>query len=133
MEKLIISLVALLFLFGCNVNVDRKSESSKVKEKQTEIKKTKGLLICSQSRFKDLTIKKGDTLFQKFVFVNKGVEDVEILGYTPSCNCTGLKMSKLIVSPNDSIYAEMIVDTKDKLIGKEKVTATIKTKGERKY
>ena len=42
-------------------------------------------------------------------------------------------MSKLIVSPNDSIYAEMIVDTKDKLIGKEKVTATIKTNGERTY
>jgi hypothetical protein len=102
-------------------------------KKADVIKKTKGLLVCKKNIVSNLIVKKGDTLSQQFKFINKGIEDVEILEYNPSCNCTEIKLSKTVVKPEDSVFVVMKVDTKDKLIGSDKVNTTLTTNGERKF
>jgi hypothetical protein len=136
MKKIIIAIMAIT-ICACQskekVNTDIiKQEKVKIND-ETIIEKTKGLLVNEKNIFKDLILKKGEVLKQKFLFVNKGSEQVEILGYTTSCNCTSITVAKNILQPNDSTIVEIVMESKEKLIGKDKITATLTTNGQRKY
>ncbi|CAN0448754.1 unnamed protein product [Ectocarpus fasciculatus] len=120
-----------------NVQADSKLpvDSTEMYIQDNDIKeiKTKGLLVCDKSKMEYGVLSKGNDIDQKFNFINTGTEDVEIIAYQASCNCTELKIDDYIVKPNDSTKITMVIETHDKSFGDHTVTATIKTNGQRKF
>ncbi len=140
MAKYIQFIVIVVLLNTCKENKakynkvsDVISHHEQVKEPEQEapIVKTKGFLKAQKTSITYGNIKKGDTLRQAFVLYNKGTENVEIIDYTRSCNCTDITISKYNIAPKDSTIVEMIVETSNKTIGdEERVRTTLKTNGE---
>ena len=50
-----------------------------------------------------------------------------------SCNCTDLKTSLDTIKPNETTNLKVKIDTKDKNLGKNNTTITVKTNGSRKF
>jgi len=97
------------------------------------IKSSKGILHVKKKKIDKGTIKQGTTIQHDYVFHNVGSEEVEIIGYQPSCNCSELKISKFKVSPKDSLMVTMLVETSEKTQGEHKVSAVLKTSGQRTF
>jgi len=95
--------------------------------------KSLGYLVCAERMVNYGKINLGDTIKQDFVLVNKGKEDVRILSYKASCNCTSTSLEKKIIPPNDSTVFKMIIETQNKNKGLNEVTTTIETNGKRKF
>ncbi|MHA7944852.1 DUF1573 domain-containing protein [Formosa sp. 3Alg 14/1] len=142
MKRILLS-VLLFSILSCKKTVIDKEivsqESETQQEKQInspatkEIKKTEGVLVCEDTKVNYGSIEKGEQLKQNFVMYNRGNEEVELLYYEASCNCTNLKISKTRIKPNDSTIIEMIVETKEKARGKHNVNTILKTNGKRAF
>lgn len=115
------------------------SKAKEIKENSivSEIEKietpSKGLLECKETTFYAGKVKAGQPVEHTFSFVNIGTESVIILEKTMSCNCTDLKTSLDIINPNQITNLKVKIDTKDKNLGKNDATVTVKTNGSRKF
>jgi hypothetical protein len=74
--------------------------------------------------FGDVT---SDTILTaKFYFVNTGTKEVIISSVNPDCTCTGYSISKDVLSPSDTAYVELRLNTEHKC-GHIKLCAAMKT------
>lgn len=144
MKYCIFILVACVFLayLSCDTNTGRKQiiqTEKKVSVSDTQannaqkISRTKGVLKISRSRINIGEVKKGDDVTHNFILKNIGTEEVSIIDYQTSCNCTGIDVSKNTISPSDSVAITMTIDTKEKSIGGHNIHAILTTDGQRKY
>jgi hypothetical protein len=65
-------------------------------------------------------------LTAKFLFVNTGMAVVEIYSIKTDCICTEYSISKKVVSPSDTAYLELKLDTKNR-DGLHKLYAVMET------
>ena len=122
--------------FSCNTKRDKKGVVQVEKNIPSDTQKistTRGILKISKSRIDIGEVKKGDNVTHKFILKNIGTENVSIIDYQTSCNCTGIDVSKNTISPSDSVNITMTIDTKEKSIGGHNIHATLTTDGQRKY
>jgi hypothetical protein len=124
-----------LILFSCTEKKVKKEQSKNLPPKNENIEfiPSLGILECNELIFDAGKIKKGETINHTFSFTNIGEETVVLLEKTMSCNCTNLKTSNDTIQPNKSIHLDIEIDTKDKNIGKNDATITVKTNGKRKF
>lgn len=94
---------------------------------------SKGFLECEESLFYAGDVKIGQVIEHSFKFKNNSNETVLILEKTMSCNCTQLKTSLDTIQPNQSTILNVTIDTKDKSLGKNIATITVKTNGTRRF
>lgn len=122
-------------LLNCqnNKNSEESIIKPKTKEVVEEFQKSSGVLVSNQQHFDYEIIEKGYLIEQDFVFYNTGDQLVQLIEYEASCNCTEIEASKIDIEPKDSVSIKMVVDTKDKHKGQHKVTATLKTNGQRTF
>ena len=108
-------------------------ENSIVPEIEKKINPSKGLLECKETIYYAGKIQAGEPIEHTFSFVNIGTEPVIILEKTMSCNCTDLKTSLDTIQPKETTNLKVKIDTKDKNLGKNDATVTVKTNGSRKF
>lgn len=116
------------------IQTDKKASISDPQANNTQkISRKKGVLKISKSRINIGEIKKGNDVTHKFILKNIGAEEVSIIDYQTSCNCTNIDVSKRTISPSDSVAITMTIDTKEKSIGGHNIHVTLTTDGQRKY
>lgn len=127
----------LIIITGCQESTKKDNQDNTSKTTKAEntdyIKKTSGFLVGMNNRVNYGKVKIGETIYQDFLFVNKGTEEVEIIAYSPSCNCTSANLEKNLIYVNDSTKFQMVIDTSNKHYGMNEVTTTIETNGKRKF
>lgn len=131
MRKLIFMFVSF-FMLSCSKSNEIK-EKNVVPEIEKKINPSKGLLECKETSYYAGKVKAGQPVEHTFSFVNIGTEPVIILEKTMSCNCTDLKTSLDTIKPNETTNLKVKIDTKDKNLGKNNATVTVKTNGSRKF
>ena len=96
------------------------------------ILKNKGTLKINKNRVDIGEVEKGKEIRYRFTIKNIGIEKVDLLRYQTSCNCTKIDVSAKEVSPLDTIFVEMTIDTENKILGKHNVYAVLITNGQQK-
>ena len=96
------------------------------------ILKNKGTLKINKNRVDIGEVEKGKEIKYRFTIKNIGIEKVDLLRYQTSCNCTKIDVSAKEVSPLDTIFVEMTIDTENKILGKHNVYAVLITNGQQK-
>lgn len=129
-------LLLTIFCYNCNKieNSQQKSVSvDKIVTSVDSVDYNSGFLVGLKNKIDFGKVKKGDTIKQNFIMINKGLKSVKLIGYTKSCDCTGIYANKDLIEPGDSITFNMHVSTEDKRLGKDDVTATIQTNGKKTF
>ena len=131
MKTLIFMCFSFLIL-SCSKKKEIQENNIISKTEKAEIP-SKGLLECKENSFYAGKVKASQPVEHTFSFVNIGTEPVIILEKTMSCNCTDLKTSLDTIKPNETTNLKVKIDTKDKNLGKNNATVTVKTNGSRKF
>lgn len=83
--------------------------------------------VIIKDKYRDLgIIKLGTVLKERYWVVNPTNKTIKLRYVNPECSCTSFKFSSYNIPPNDSIYIDLTVDTKNKF-GEESVYTIIKT------
>ncbi len=91
-------------------------------------------LVCAKTRVVIAkTLKIGSVITHDFVFKNVSDKTIDILEYKRSCNCTDINLSSRKIKPNETLVVKILVNTADKMEGKQKITTVLTTSGTRKY
>jgi hypothetical protein len=130
--RILIFIFVSFFILSCSKSKEIK-ENNIVPETEKTINLSKGLLECKETTFYAGKVKAGQSVEHTFSFVNIGEEPVIILEKTMSCNCTDLKTSLDTIQPKETTNLKVKIDTKDKNLGKNNATVTVKTNGSRKF
>jgi hypothetical protein len=129
-------LMLIIFCYNCKKIEKSKTEfviADKSFISSDSINDNSGFLVGIKNKIDFGNVKKGDTIKQNFILVNKGMKSVKIIGYTKSCDCTGIYANKDLIKSGDSITFNMHVSTNDRRLGKGDVTATIQTNGKKPF
>ncbi len=130
--RILICICSSILILSCSKSKEIKKNSVVPETEKTEIQ-SKGLLECKETTYYAGKIQAGQPIEHTFSFVNIGTEPVIILEKTMSCNCTDLKTSLDTIQPNETTNLKVKIDTKDKNLGKNDATVTVKTNGSRKF
>ena len=126
--KMLIFICLSFLMLSCNKSKEIKEKNVVLETEKTEIP-SKGLLECKETTFYAGKVKAGQHVEHTFSFKNTGTEPVIILEKTMSCNCTDLKTSLDTINPNETTNLKVKIVTKDKNLGKNDATVTVKTNG----
>ncbi len=98
---LLIAMVSLLFV-ACNNKGTHKKDANRVK----------GKLKFTERSYNFKQLKHGDVVGHRVKVINEGVAPVVIQKVENFCGCTEVKYTRKPIEAKDTVYLEVILDTK---------------------